>query len=116
MIDYVFGLLIASIAFTYSVLLIEENALFNGLYNRLYVIFKTDERAEKGKSVHWLFMILMYCEKCIAGQMAFWYFLYKNWSIYDVDFFESLIYHFGFVSVTIMLTVILKQIYKHKKS
>lgn len=116
MIDYIFSVLIAAIAFTYSVLLTEENALFNGIYNRLYVFFKTDERASDGKPVHWLFMILMYCERCIAGQMAFWYFLYKNWTIYVHEFIESLIYHFGFVSITIMLAVTFKEIYKHKKS
>lgn len=115
--DYSFSIIIAMIAFVYSVLLTEENALLNGTYNRLYDWFKTDERAAKGKPVDPIFMLIMYCERCIAGQIAFWFFIYENWIYYFEDPIQALLYHFGFVALTIILTVTLKESYikyKHK--
>lgn len=78
-IHYEFGLLIAMAAFTYSYLLTRPNSLLNGWYNRLHLFFKTDERQQKGKPYHPLFMLLIHCEKCIAGQAALWIYLALNW-------------------------------------
>jgi hypothetical protein len=107
--------MIACIAFVYSDLCTEPNMLFNGLFNRLDVLFKTDKRATEGKPVHPLFMVLMYCSKCVSGQIAFWLFLYENWELYTVDVVETLFLHFGFTAVTILMTAFIKEIYKHLK-
>ncbi len=115
--DYSFSIIIAMIAFVYSVLLTEQHALFCGVYNFLYELFETDERISEGKPMHWLFMILIGCDRCVAGQIALWFFLYRNYELYAGDFFEALLIHLGFVSLTILLTVALKESYykyKHK--
>lgn len=109
------SIMIALIAFAYSDLMTEPNMLFNGLFNWLHVKFKTDERAMNGKPVNPFFMFLMYCSKCVAGQIAFWYFLKEVHSIYLYDFFNVLFIHLSFVAQTIVITAFLKEIYKHTK-
>lgn len=86
--------------------------LLNGLFNRLDTFFKTGERANNGKPVHPLFMILMYCEKCLAGQMAFWLYLIQWHELYPHYFFIILLRHLLFVAYTILCTLALGIIYK----
>jgi hypothetical protein len=75
MINYELAILIAVASVTYSNILTQPNAIFNPLYNKLYNYFKTDERRGNGKPYHPLFMLLIHCEKCIAGQAAFWLYI-----------------------------------------
>lgn len=53
---------------------------------------------------------LGYCEKCFAGQLAFWLFLYYNWRDYKIDIFNTLQHHVIFISVVIFITIIIKLI------
>lgn len=52
----------------------------------------------------WMSEPLGGCEYCVAGQFAFWYYLYKNWNGYG---FENLIGHIIFVSLTIFIVEII---------
>lgn len=114
MIHYECSLLIALFAFVYAYLLTRPNALFNGLYNRADVFFKTDERLRNGKPLHPLFMLLIHCEKCIAGQVALWLFL----ALYAVPGYErsgaaiTALQLLFFVSHTIAAAAIYTGIYK----
>ena len=112
MINYQLGLLIAIIAFTYSYLLTRPNALFCGLYNFLDI--KLNAKRD-GLGPHWLFMILIHCEKCIAGQAALWIYLYLNWQTYIYNpNFETAFYHVAFTCYCILLAAVIKEIYtKH---
>jgi hypothetical protein len=109
MINYELSLLIAVLAVVYTQLLTDTNMIFNGVYNRLYRFFKTDQRAREGKPYHPLFMILIYCEKCFAGQVAFWLFIYHNFADYNF------LIHLFFVAFTILSAYILNNIIKHIK-
>jgi hypothetical protein len=105
MINYELALLLAIAAFVYSNLLTDENAILNRPYHWLWRFFKTDERMEVGKPVHPLFMVLMYCEKCVAGQWAFWLHLVLNWHRYN------LLEHVLFTLFTIMAAAVVKEAY-----
>jgi len=109
MINYELSLLLAIGAFVFSNLLTDENQILNGVYKWLYKIFKTDERKDDGKPVHPLFMALMYCEKCVAGQWSFWFFLFANFSFYNFNLFFT---HIFFVLTTIFLAALIKLLYE----
>jgi hypothetical protein len=109
MINYELGLLIAVLAVVYTNLLTDTNMIFNSAYNWLYRFFKTDQRAHQGKGYHPLFMILIHCEKCFAGQVAFWLFVYLNHDQYNF------LIHLFFVAFTILSAYILNNIIKHIK-
>lgn len=107
-IPYEYALLIAIGAYTFSVLLTEGEMILSPVYKRLYAFFKTDERQDEGKPVHWLFKILMYCEKCVAGQWALWYFLYKEFNTYMYAFtFNLIALHLFFVLLTVFITYLI---------
>lgn len=105
MINYELGFLIALFAFTYSYLLTQPHAMFNGIYNKLYKAFKTDERIQNGKGYHPLFMILIHCEKCIAGQFALWLYLKTNFYHYNP------LQHLFFVCYCIAFAAVIKHTY-----
>jgi hypothetical protein len=107
MINYELGFLIAVTAVVYSYLLTRPNAIFNGLYNWMYEFFKTDQRQANGKPFHWAFMILIHCEKCIAGQAAFWLFLFCHLSDYNF------LTHIFFTAFTIITAGAIAEIYKN---
>ena len=106
MIKYELALLIAIFAFTYSYLLTEEKQIFNGLYNWLESIL-TDAN---GKT-HWLFNVLIGCEKCVAGQIALWIYFSQNIFGYILDPFQTILNHLFFVAFTIFFTALIKNIY-----
>jgi len=47
------------------------------------------------------------CEYCVAGQMALWYYLYKNWNEYGVTFCDQLIGHILFITLTIFIVKVI---------
>lgn len=102
MIDYILALHIAITAYICSNVLTQPEHILCGVYNRLYKFFKTDERAEIGKGKHWLFMVLIHCEKCIAGQWSNIIYLILYWRNYDF------LQHIFFMSFTILMAVVIK--------
>lgn len=105
MINYQFSLLIAITAVVYSYILTRPGQALSWAYNKLDVFFKTDERAREGKDVSGWFMVLMYCEKCVAGQWANILYLYFYWYNY------LLLQHVFFMAVTILLSSLIKNLY-----
>lgn len=109
--NYEFAILIAIAAVVYSTILTEEDSILHKWYLFLYDLFDTDQRAEQGKSKHWLFMLLIYCEKCIAGQMAFWLYICTH-NIREYIWYN----HIFFTAATIFAAAIVKWIYKQTQS
>ena len=70
---------ISIIAFTYSVILTEPGMLLEKVASWLAYILP-----------EWLFMPLIGCERCVAGQMALWYcFLFAKINGFDCIFVMS---------------------------
>ena len=82
MINYQLAFLLGIGAYVYTNWLTEPHQIFHGIYMWLKKVLKYKEREEAGKSIHPLFMVLIYCEKCVAGQWALWIFLFINWHDY----------------------------------
>ena len=106
--NYEIALLLAVLAFVYSNLLTEPGHLLAKWYRMWYVVFKTDKRLMDGKPYHPLFMLIVHCEKCIAGEFAFWYFLYKNLSTYQP---QTALWHLCFTATAILFAAVLKGLY-----
>lgn len=114
MINYELAILFSVLAFTYSYLLTRPNALLNGYYNYLYSAYKIDKRRAEGRGYPWAFMVLIHCEKCIAGQIAFWYSLFSDGIGMAItgDVFTAFFYIILFVSFTIFSTAVITNTYK----
>lgn len=110
-IHYQLALLIAMSAYVYTNILTDQNQIFNGLYNWLDIKLNNQETGKK----HWLFMVLIYCEKCVGGQMALWIFLYLNYKSYLTNPFTALLSHIFFITFTILSATLIKEIHKHIK-
>lgn len=54
----------------------------------------------------WLFMPVIGCFKCVAGQLAMWYYIVTRW--HDYHFTE----HVTIVSSTIFISILLNYIYE----
>lgn len=87
--------------------------ILNGLYNRLDAFFNTDKRSCTSKGPHWVFMVIMYCEKCNAGQLALWIFLYKYALPYYFEFglIDAIGALMGFITLAIFTASVLKGLY-----
>lgn len=110
------ALMVAIGAFVYSNLLTGTGEILGGIYGRLDIVFKTDQRAAEGKPIHPLFKMLIQCEKCVAGQWALWSFLIVNWNLYARGYYLLLLVHLAFIFLSIFLTLIVKSFYnKHLK-
>lgn len=108
------ALLIAITAFVYSYILVQPGEFFSKLFLILDKFFETDKRAAEGLPPHPLFKMIMRCEKCVAGQMAFWIYLVYCLPYYLECQFDLIISHILFVGLSIFLTLITKNIYiKH---
>ena len=59
----------------------------------------------------WLAYPLGYCPKCFAGQLCFWFFVYKYHSIYTGDILIGLITHAVFIAVGIIVVIITNRIF-----
>lgn len=111
---FVVSILIAITAFVYSYVLVQPGEIFAKIFLKLDLFFKSDERRAQGLGVHWLFKMIMWCEKCVAGQLALWIYLICCWPWYLQGYFIMIIPHFLFVGLTIFLTLVIKKIYlKH---
>ena len=66
-------ILIGIAAYTFTNILLDPDMIF-GWYNKLL-----------DKLPLWLAKPLGKCEYCLAGQLAFWYFLVKNFNDYSID-------------------------------
>lgn len=108
MIPYEIGVLIAVFAFVYTNLLTDEKQIFNGLYNWL----ESRLIDKKTGKTHWLFYVTIGCEKCVAGQLALWIFLYNNPINYITNPLKTSFLHFAFITFTILTTEIIKNIHK----
>lgn len=109
MINYELALLIALCAFTYSVILTQPKMILNSLYKTLAEVFVTE--SAQGQKEHWIFKIIIHCEKCVAGQWALWIYAYTEGWNYLSSPVETLFNHLAFILVTIFLTLPIKFIY-----
>lgn len=107
MIEYEIAFLIAVLAFTYTNILTEPNQIFNGLYKKLDSLFN----GTTGKK-HWLFKIIIHCEKCFAGQTALWLYALTHIMEYQEYPWETPFLHIAFIAFTIFLTSLITHIYK----
>jgi hypothetical protein len=108
MIPYEIAILFGILGFVYTNLLTQPEQIFSGWYKLLYKLFKIDARNAEGKGYHPLFMVLVHCEKCVAGQIAFWYYLIKfNYSITS----DGYIWHAIFCAVAILSAEFIKLIH-----
>jgi len=62
-------------------------------------------RKKLEEKYNWLYMPLIGCPKCNAGQVSLWFYLYYKW--YDYSFTE----HVFFVTTTIFITTLLMKFY-----
>jgi hypothetical protein len=106
---FILSFLIAILAFVYVCILAIPGEVFGKINNFLYLYFKNNEREQAGMFPHPIYKLLIGCEKCIAGQIALWSFLVKNWTEYT---YKLIFTHVLFVGLTIFITVIIKSIYK----
>lgn len=83
---YIDSILISLIAYVYAEILTGEGMLLSGVY-----VFLRDRL----KLPKWLFMPLIGCAYCVAGQMGLWYYLIVYFKQYD------LIDHILFASIAI---------------
>lgn len=65
-------ILIGITAYVFSIILIDDDMIFGWWGKQLH------------KLPTWLSKPLGYCEYCLAGQLALWYYLYKYFNNYDI--------------------------------
>lgn len=94
----------ALIAFVYSVVLTQPKEILHGWGLFLYEITYNHQKEDN----HWIYRLLISCEKCIAGQLCLWWYLIRNFNSYSPD---KIIYHICTICLGIFLTIILKKIY-----
>lgn len=97
---------IAVIAFTYAVILVEPEEILERFYKLIYKLAnKTKSECEPPK-FRWWFKPVIDCEKCVAGQIALWYYLIKYRSAYNF------IDHLLLICTSIFIVTFIKLIYK----
>lgn len=110
MINYELSILIALCAFTYSIILTQPKMILNPFYK--FLSRKFVKETCNGQKEHWIFKILIHCEKCVAGQWALWIYLYMNYSGYILNPIETACNHAAFILITIFTTTIIKPIHE----
>lgn len=103
MINYQLSFLIAVLAYVYTNILTDVDMIFNGLYNWL---------DQKIVNQRWIFHIIIHCEKCIGGQLAFWIFSFIYHNAYLKHPFYTALIHIFFITFTILTTEFIKQTHK----
>ncbi len=98
MIDYELAILIALFSYTYTNILTEPDMVFNSLYKWC-----------DGWMPRWLFYPFIHCEKCNAGQVALWVYIYNYYLGFVFYPLETIGYIALFVSFTIFTVYIIKQ-------
>lgn len=112
MIEYEISFLIAVFAFVYSIILTEPHMLLNPLYKKLDQFFNGATcKREARQSKHWLFKIIIHCEKCIAGQISLWLYTFTHIMEYQEYPIETFFLHMAFITMTIFLVCLIKNIY-----
>jgi len=99
---YILSIQIAICAFVYVVLLTEPYYILGDLYGFL-----------EPRLPWWLFKPMMGCEKCVAGQLALWIYLYQNYKVYDLYHACT---HIFFICLTIITTHIITLLMKWLKN
>ena len=95
--------LIAIIAYTFSVHMTDRGDIFGWWYQILDKIkMKKRWYSELAKPFGW-------CEKCTAGQLAFWYYLYE--SVFGNCYYRA-DGHIAFVCLAVLFTVLLSKLIK----
>lgn len=105
------SLLIAIAAVVYSYILTQNGEVFGGLYGVLDRLFQSDRRACRGLGPHPIFKMIMWCEKCVAGQMSLWIFLYVAFPFYRRGQLFIMVPHALFICLGIFLALCVKKFY-----
>jgi len=106
---------IAITAFVYSNILTQPGEIFGNLYKKLDEFFNTDKRSCTGLGLHPIFKMIMACEKCVSGQLAFWFFMahyYNGYLSGTHSFIYNAFTHIGFTCTTIFITTIIKSLHE----
>jgi len=101
MIEYELGILIAILSYVYTNLLTEPNMVFNKLY------IWCDSWMPR-----WLFYPFIHCEKCNAGQISLFTYIYNYWIGFYFYPIETIGTMFLFIAFTIFTTYTIKQIWQ----
>ena len=102
---------IACTAVVYTCILTEPGEIFASWKRFLDSKLNTPKRACNGLGMHPLYKVLVYCEKCIAGQMALWIFLIYNFDYYQHGRWITIIPHVLFIGFTIFSAVAAKKLF-----
>lgn len=89
-------------AFVYTGPLTDGGKILNGWYNFLDGKIGPGSRNPK----LWLWYPLIGCTQCVAGQFAFWAFLYHCWPIYGLDFISALMQHIACICLAIFVSIL----------
>ncbi|MDQ3048838.1 MAG: hypothetical protein M3R27_14905 [Bacteroidota bacterium] len=108
---FVYTILVGMLAFVYTYLLTEPGQIFGRLNNFLYYFFENDKREMKGKPMHPLYMVLIYCEKCVSGQIALWSFLILHFHAYAAGEWILFFPHLLFIALSIFFSTVVKAFY-----
>lgn len=102
MINYELSFLIAIAAYVYTNILTDVDMIFNWVYNKL------DEKIK----YRWIFHVIIHCEKCVAGQLSLWVFLFYHYKDYSKLTVDTLLLHIFFITFTILSTIFIKFLHK----
>lgn len=99
-----YSVMIAFIAFTYSVILTDPNMLLTGWYGWLRKKIKRE----------WVFKIIIGCAKCVSGQWALWFMFYYliRHGAYHKDWMMAGLLHLFTISLTIFTVMTIERIYR----
>lgn len=107
---FISSFLIALAAVLFVFVLSEPGEIFGWLRRILFNLFDNDTRINRGEDLHPVYKMTIGCEKCVAGQWAFWSMLIINWRAYLVSW-KFFIPHLLFVALTISLAMIIAKLY-----
>lgn len=110
----VISILIGITAVMYSYVLTQPGEIFSWAFKKLDLFFKTDKRTSQGLGPHPVFKMIMWCEKCVAGQMSLWTFFILFWPWYRQGILVLIIPHLLLVGLAIFSALCIKKFYKSK--
>ena len=97
MLTFIYILFISIFSLVWCWILTEDSMITERLY--LWLKSKLEDK------YNWLYLPLIGCPKCNAGQIAFWLFIYLDYENYN------LLHHIFFTTTTIFLTSLLMKFY-----
>ncbi len=97
------SLFIAVVAFVWIYCLVKSGEVLNFIPKLYWKVFGT------GKVSSWFGKFLFQCEKCLAGQIALWYYLYSSIGKYNA--FD----HFAIIIFSIFFAAFIGAFYKSLK-